>query len=125
MPLSTTSAAPIHPFPRVDGTVKAVISDGSGGWYIGGTFISVGGLGRSNLAHILAGGSVSAWNPGTNGAVLALALDGGTLYAGGDFSNVGGQTRNRLAAINATTGAISSWNPNPNSTVNSIVVTGD
>ena len=40
-------------FPKVNGTIKAVAPDGSGGWYIGGDFTGVQGTIRNNIAHIL------------------------------------------------------------------------
>ena len=47
------------------GSVEAVAPDGSGGWYIGGSFNTVGGLTRDRLAHILANKTVdTSWNPG-------------------------------------------------------------
>src|SRR6185312_4773486 len=36
----------------VGGVVKAVVPDGAGGWYIGGTFTNIGGIAITNLAHI-------------------------------------------------------------------------
>ena len=51
-------------WPESDGTVSAVVSDGSGGWFIGGTFKRVGGLARSGLAHITREKNVDArWAP--------------------------------------------------------------
>ncbi len=50
-------------FPQVTGVVSAIASDGSGGWYIGGQFTSVGGVARSNLAHVGPDLAVTAWNP--------------------------------------------------------------
>src|SRR6185503_15272958 len=41
-------------FPAVEGTVNAALSDGTGGWYLGGEFESVGGVARHNLAHLRA-----------------------------------------------------------------------
>jgi hypothetical protein len=46
--------------PRVAGTVYAVAPDGSGGWYVGGSFTHVGGTPRSNLAHVFADQSLFA-----------------------------------------------------------------
>ena len=40
------------------GEVRTCVSDGNGGFYIGGTFIIVGGTTRSKIAHIFADGSV-------------------------------------------------------------------
>lgn len=40
-------------YPLVGGTeVSVSISDGNGGFYIGGSFLTVGGESRVNLAHI-------------------------------------------------------------------------
>lgn len=33
--------------------LRAVVGDGAGGWYVSGLFTHVGGLARSNIAHIL------------------------------------------------------------------------
>src|SRR5262249_24582903 len=73
-------------FPVVNGTVLAAVSDGSGGWYLGGQFTAVGAAARSNLAHVLADHSVAAWNPGANNLVRVLVLRSGVLYVGGDFT---------------------------------------
>ncbi len=111
-------------FPRVNGTVMAALSDGAGGWYIGGLFTTVGTATRSNLAHVLADLSVAAWNPGTNSTVRALALRGSLLYIGGDFTTIGVTARNRVGAVDANTGALASWNPNANSSVRTFAVGG-
>lgn len=120
-------------FPKVDGYVYAVVGDGAGGWFIGGTFAHVGGVPRDNLAHVLADGSVSAWDPGIrdsygmqDGArVRSLALDRGTLYVGGMFTMVGRAGRRQLAAVDARTGELSEWAPDPNGMVHSFLVRGD
>lgn len=117
VPIDAASGAPVGGFPRVTGLINAVVSDGAGGWFIGGSFSSVGGLARANLARILSDNTVSPWNPGASGQVLALALDGTTLYAGGSFSAVGGFSRSNIAAIDAVTGAIRPWDPGASSTV--------
>lgn len=96
----------------VGGQVMATISDGKAGWYIGGSFTSVGGHQRSGLAHLLANGSLdTTFNPTVeegsfSNRVDALALSGGVLYIGGQFSQVDGQTQADLAAVNATTGSL-------------------
>jgi outer membrane protein assembly factor BamB len=66
------------------GGVQATIADGAGGWYIGGTFTSVGGVGRPGLAHLMADGTLdTAFLPPPLGQVRALALDNGRLFVGG------------------------------------------
>ncbi len=116
-------------FPKVNNTIRAIIPDGSGGWFIGGDFTLVGGLTRNRIAHILSDGTVDPnWNPnidpignfmgkyGNNfeyiSNVTALALSGSTLYVGGGFSTVGDKARSSIAAIDTKTGNVTDWNPN-------------
>jgi trimeric autotransporter adhesin len=116
-------------FPRINDKVRAVVADGSGGWYIGGDFQRVGSAFRPGLAHILAGGAVDpAWKPRTDGSVNALALspDGARLYAGGAFGAIDGATRNGLVALDAITGeADPGWNPDANGAVNALALSSD
>jgi hypothetical protein len=85
VPVEAISGLPTGGFPRVTGTVLAVVSDGAGGWYIGGEFTKVGGMRRSGAAHVRSDNVVSAWDPDPNGPVLTLAVHGSTVYAGGKF----------------------------------------
>jgi hypothetical protein len=102
--------------PAIAGSVSAAVADGSGGFYIGGSFNRVGGVARNNIAHILGDGSVDpSFDPNADNGVKALSLYGTTLYVGGNFSgtnSIGGADRNRIAALDATTGAATSWDPN-------------
>src|SRR5262249_56195276 len=84
--LDAVTAKRIAPLAETQGgEVRTSVSDGNGGFYIGGTFIFVGGNTRSKIAHILANGSVDAnFNPALplqDAVVNALALsgDGSTL----------------------------------------------
>jgi hypothetical protein len=77
--------------------------------YIGGSFASVSGVPRSNVAAIRADGSLDpTWNPSTDGVVYALAAssDGTKIFLGGGFTTVGGEPRSRLAAVSTDTGAL-------------------
>jgi hypothetical protein len=113
-------------FPAVNGPVYSAAPDGQGGWYIGGAFSSVGGIVRSNLAHVLADNSVDPrWNPQANGSNLVLRVSGGTVYVGGAFTRVGVATRNRLAALDAVTGQPTGWNPNANQLVTTMEIAGN
>lgn len=112
VPIDAASGALVSGFPKVTGGVYAAVSDGAGGWYIGGGFNAVGGIPRSNLAHVLANMSVSPWNPGCDNTVWAMAISGSTIYLGGDFTNVGGQARSHIAALDATSGNATAFDPN-------------
>jgi hypothetical protein len=107
----------------INGPIYAAVSDGSGGWYIGGSFTQIGPYTRNRLAHILANGEISPWNPNANGTVYALALSGSTVFVSGLFTTIGGQTRNRLAAI-GTDGSLQAWNPDANGVVRALAVSG-
>ncbi|MDW8030016.1 MAG: hypothetical protein RMK94_16685, partial [Armatimonadota bacterium] len=106
----------------------AVVSDGAGGWFVGGNFTQVGSVSRTNIVHILPDGSVnlSFLPAGANGIVRALARVGNYLYVGGDFTSIGGVARNRIARINITSGTVDSWYPTggANASVYSIVPYG-
>ena len=96
--------------------LRAVVSDGSGGWFISGLFTHVGGVARTNLAHILADHSVDpGFNPSFDGGVNALALSGSTLYAGGLYASVNGQPRTNLAALSTTDGSVTAFDPSADS----------
>ncbi len=122
--LDAATGAPDLSFPKVEGRVYTIASDGAGGWFIGGMFVSVGGLPRRSIAHVLADGRVSSWNPNppVNSVIYALAVSGNVVYAGGMFTNIGGQIRSNIAALDAATGLATSWNPNADSTVNVLLV---
>jgi hypothetical protein len=133
--VDTTTGAPDTSFPAVSGgstsSVNASVSDGSGGWFIGGSFTCVnsdttsgctgaGEVAQVGVAHILANGDIdTSWTAqlaGTSPVAYTMVRIGSTLYVGGAFSNalssgVSSTTRTNLAAFDTTTGALQSWNP--------------
>lgn len=122
VPVTRTTGTPVLPYPRVAGVVRTVVPDGAGGWFIGGSFVSVGGQPRANLAHILPSGQVADWAPDPDGDVMVLALDGLRLFAGGSFSRISGQSRRYLAELDATGGGLALWDPSPDQTVRALLV---
>jgi sugar lactone lactonase YvrE len=87
-------------FPDVVGAVRVAIPDGSGGWYLGGSFSSVGGVARTNLAQVDSAGQVTSFDPAPNGAVRDLATTAnGDVVAAGDFSTIAGQTARGVARL--------------------------
>jgi hypothetical protein len=104
---------------RIKGTVSVSVSDGSGGYYVGGEFDRVGSTSRNKLVHILSDGTVdSGWDPGVGADITyisSFALSGnGTIYIGGTFTSIGGQNRNNISEISLSTGLATSWDPNVN-----------
>jgi hypothetical protein len=134
VPIDRVTGMPLAHFPRVNGVVHVIVSDGNGGWFVGGDFTAVEGQPHHNVAHLLDDGTVARWDPGvadveyaiTSGivnpihTVSALALDGDVLYVGGRFETVGGQPHHAIAAVSARTGAVSSWNPHADGVVTAL-----
>jgi hypothetical protein len=111
--------------PQIIGTVKAVVSDGSGGWFIGGTFNGIGGAAIMNVAHLYADLTVDInWNARLAGSTVnALAVDNGSLYIGGSFSKINGVVLSGgLVGVNATNATLN-WNPLLGGSVNALQVT--
>jgi len=110
----------------VNGVVKAVVPDGSGGWFIGGAFTGIGTLAVTNVAHLLPNLTPDAgWNAKLVGSTVnALALDSGRLYIGGTFSKINGLALSGgLAGVNAANPVVN-WNPLLVGTVNAMQVVG-
>ena len=96
MLISARTGAVNRSFPDVDqGGVSVVLSDGQGGWFVGGGFGCIGGVARPSLVHLRSDGRLdSSWqgtlpadpDSGTGfSPVSALARVGSTLFVGGVF----------------------------------------
>jgi len=110
--------------PYIEGTVYAVLEDGSGGWYIGGKFSAIAGIARNNLVHITASGGLDlSWNPNPNDTVFSIGKFGSDVYVGGSFTMMGGVTCNRMAKLDAGNGVLNAvFNANANGTIYSMAV---
>ncbi|MFT3791094.1 MAG: Ig-like domain repeat protein [Rudaea sp.] len=115
-----------NPYLNSGGSVLAVARLPGGGMVVGGDFSEVNGTRRSNIAKILADGSVDPnWNPSADDSVTALAVDaGGNVYASGWFGNIGGQSRKYIAKLSGTGSgtADANWNPSPDDWVTALAV---
>lgn len=114
-------------WPQFTGQTNAAASDGSGGWYVGGSITAVNGVAVQRVVHVTAAGALdTTFNPGAiGGTVNALVVSGGKVYIGGSFSSIGGQARSNLAALDATTGTVSAtWNPGATAQVYALAVVG-
>jgi hypothetical protein len=127
--IDAQSGAPQPGFPKIDsGQVNVATPDGTGGWYVGGSFAKLNEVQVNGLAHILADGSIDTNfspplvgpqnQPSKSFTVTALALHGSWLYVGGEFSKFGAkgtakaQTRNHIARVSSTTGTVDpGWDP--------------
>jgi len=119
-----TSFAPVL---SSDASVKSIEVSGSGSGatvYFGGTFSSVNSTTRNNAAAVDASGTLTVWNPNTNGFVSTLRIDGSDIYLGGTFTTAQGYTRNRVAMVNSSGVLSTTFNPNVNGVVNDLVVAG-
>ncbi len=123
-PLDLTTRAFKPGFPDIAGSVLAARADGAGGWYVGGSFATVGGSARGNVAAIDSAGVLGDFAPATNGAVRALLVTADAVYLGGDFTTVNGTTARRLARVDKTTGALV-WEANVNGRVNALELSQD
>jgi hypothetical protein len=118
------------------GVVNALAISGST-LYVGGSFNTIGGQPRDNIAALslgvpLDGVAVPGFNPSPSrsgcaacGSVAALAVSGSTVYAGGSFDTIGGKSRNYLAALNATDGMATPFNPSPNGNIFAVAISTD
>lgn len=123
--IDTSSGMYDAAMPKTDGDIKVVVPDGSGGWYIGGSFSWIGGVSRDGIARIRADKTVDPdFHPNANGQTLSIAVSGSKVYVAGTFTSIGGQSRTYLAALDVATGAATAWNPNPNFVPLEIAVSG-
>lgn len=111
-------------FPDVNGTVNVSAPDGSGGWYVGGDFATVGGQNRANLAHVDASGALTSFDPGVNGPVyeLLVAADG-DLLVGGNFTQAAGTAAAGVARIAA--GGTLEWGSSVTGAVRAMALSAD
>ncbi len=96
--------------PNPNNTIYALALDNSNGLYIGGSFTTVGGVSRSNMAKVsTVDGSLTGYNPATfNGAVKCILLNSTytNVYIGGQFTGANPLTYGYFSGLNTTTGSI-------------------
>ena len=99
------SGAAQTPWPPVAGTVTGSVADGSGGWYIVGTFTRIGTVAVSHVAHIRSDGTVdTGFAPGGVIPSPTQTVGGPDLAVAGQDVIVG--TLSGVTALDATTGAV-------------------
>jgi len=130
-PLIAQAQAPL-PLPNLpllsNGSVSAIARQSDGGLLLGGSFISINGVARSNIARLLPDGTLDPnWNPSADSPVSALAVDSsGAVYVGGSFSNIGGLPRRGIAKLSGGTGAADvTWNASSNDSIYALALGRD
>ena len=114
-----------------NGGVSAIVIQADGRILVSGGFNgpnSIGGATRNYIARLdSTTGLADAFNPNSNSAVTALAIQAdGKILAGGLFvTNIGGQPRNYIGRLDPNTGLADGFNPNPNGGVSTIAVQAD
>jgi hypothetical protein len=106
---------------NMDGTVYNLCTD-STMLYICGSFTTINGTTRNNAAAVIKqSGSLTAFNPNTNGEVRTIVVKNDVVYMGGSFTSVKGQERNYAGACTKSN-KLAAWAPNTNGAVNSIII---
>jgi uncharacterized delta-60 repeat protein len=99
----------------VDGYVRVIARQSDGRIYVGGSFQSINGRVRYNLARLLENGAVdNAFNPAAeiNGAVNAIVIQpDGKVIIGGAFTEAFREPRLRVARLNTNGSLDTSFNP--------------
>ena len=124
---TTGLADSFAPEPNGSGWVLSIAIQEDGKILAGGSFSTIGGQPRNNIARLDATtGLADSFNPNANGQVYSTVVQpDGKILAGGLFNTIGGQVRNKIARLDATTGLADSFNPNANDYVISIAVQAD
>ncbi len=112
---------------RGTGAVFAIAVQADGKIVVGGTFTSVGGQTRNNIARLNPDGSLDAsFDPNASFFVEALAVQAdGKILVVGLFSSIGGQTRNGIARLNSDGSLDANFDPNANGQVHAVAVQAD
>ena len=111
----------------VGSAAYATVVQPDGKIIIAGSFSSVNGVPRNNVARLNEDGTLDVtFNPNANGIVWSVAVQAdGQILLGGSFTSVGGIGRNCIARVAADGTLDVTFNPNANSVVNSVVVQAD
>ena len=103
----------------VRGFVSTTAVQPDGKTIIAGSFSSVLGQARNNIARLNADGTLdTGFNPNVNDLVLSVAVQAdGQILLGGSFTTVAGTPRNRIARVAANGTLDASFNPNVGTSV--------
>ena len=125
-PFDATTGRLLPQFPEADGPVSAIVADGDGGFYVGGSFMHLGGLPRPGVAHLLADLGVDPdFVVPVQGAVRAIAIGPQAIYLGGAFViDVGGVPRSNLVAVQRNGAPVMGWVGETDTAVEALAIAG-
>ncbi|XHS78563.1 hypothetical protein ACFJGW_00915 [Burkholderiaceae bacterium UC74_6] len=124
-PLDANTGA-VLPHPTINGAVNAQISDGTGGWYVAGSFTTVGGVAWANLAHIRVDGTLDTnFRAAVNLKVSSLALSGSNLYLSGCYSGETNGGQCVVESVDPATGSSAKWTTNVGDAALKLAVSGN
>ena len=101
----------IYNFPVINGPVYTSVSDGIGGWYIGGDFSEVGDSSRLYFAHIDSMGLVTSFKLNVSDIIYSMDKSNSLLALGGKFSIIQGVNCKRAGIIDLNTLLPINWDP--------------
>ena len=109
------------------GSVRVLALQADGKILVGGSFTTLGGQPRSNIARLNADGTVDAtFDPGASGGVNALAVrPDGKIVVGGFFTTLSGQARANIGRLNADGTPDMAFDPGADSLVNAVAMQTD
>lgn len=94
---------------QLNGIVHCSVSDGAGGWFVGGDFTKAGIYDRKYFAHIDSAGRISNFDLKLNDKVRSLSLYQGKLYVSGYFTKSDTLSRNYVLRVDLGTALVDAW----------------
>ncbi len=113
VPIQLSTENILTNYTQINGTVRKIISDNNGGFFICGNFTVPGYPAINNVAHIFSNYTIDpAFSVDVKKDVYAILLYGNKLYIGGKFQYIGTTKRILAAALDPANGALLSWDAN-------------
>ncbi|HLP32396.1 MAG TPA: T9SS type A sorting domain-containing protein [Bacteroidia bacterium] len=94
---------------QLNGIVHCSVSDGAGGWFVGGDFTKAGNYNRNYFAHLDSAGRVTNLDLKLNDKVRSLSVYQGKLYVSGYFTKSDTLNRNYVLRVDIGTALVDAW----------------
>ncbi|MBV8471758.1 MAG: hypothetical protein JOY60_18070 [Burkholderiaceae bacterium] len=110
----------------VNGSIRAQLADGTGGWFITGSFTTIGNTSQAGFAHFKADGSLdNEFYLAPNLTVTAMALNGSDLYVSGCYQGGARNGQCIVEDVDAATGSVLKWSVGANTSASHLAVSGN